>query len=215
VPSRIVRGVPAGAVASLQQPVARTEPGNDAFAVSGNDLLKTVFRAPELDRTTNSASMRLIADGNPALSRIPTDFGLAGRKTLAEMMSYSWLRFTFRAEYAYDRGMPQWLAGTDHMLRPLHLERLFLGRHKPLHFRSWYRDQLSGYVREMLLDPKSLSRPYLERKKVQQIVEAHIAGTRNYTTEIHKLLKLEILHRHFVDHSAAAAYSPVPVAARY
>jgi asparagine synthase (glutamine-hydrolysing) len=50
------------------------------------------------------------------------------------------------------------------VLFPFHLDRLFLGRHKLLHFRVWYRDALAGYVREMLLDPRSLSRPYIERK---------------------------------------------------
>ena len=40
----------------------------------------------------------------------------------------------------------------------------FLGRHKTFHFRVWYRDALAGYVQEMLLDPRSLSRSYIERK---------------------------------------------------
>jgi len=37
--------------------------------------------------------------------------------------------FTVKSEYAYDYGMPQWLARIDHILAPLHLEELFLGRH--------------------------------------------------------------------------------------
>ena len=52
------------------------------------------------------------------------------------------LEFTFKAEYAYDYGMPQWVARIDHVLSPLHLERLFLGRHKYAHYRVWYRDVL-------------------------------------------------------------------------
>ena len=56
--------------------------------------------------------------------------------------------FTVKSEYAYDYGMPQWLAGIDHVLAPLHLERLFLGRHKFYHFRVWYRDKLSQYVKD-------------------------------------------------------------------
>ena len=34
----------------------------------------------------------------------------------------------FKAEYAYDMGMPQGLARIDHPLSALRLERLFLGR---------------------------------------------------------------------------------------
>jgi asparagine synthase (glutamine-hydrolysing) len=95
--------------------------------------------------------------------------------------------------------MPQWLARIDHFFSWLRLERLFLGRHKLLHFRVWYRDQLSDYVRQMLLDPLTLSRPYLQRRTVEKIVNAHIEGGRNYTMPIHKLLTLELMQRLFVD----------------
>jgi len=95
--------------------------------------------------------------------------------------------------------MPQWVSRIDHRLALLHLERLFLGRHKFTHYRVWYRDALSSYVRQMLLDPRTLSRPYLNRRSVEAIVEGHTKGGRNYTTEIHKLLTLELLQRLFFD----------------
>jgi asparagine synthase (glutamine-hydrolysing) len=97
--------------------------------------------------------------------------------------------------------MPQGAARIDHLLSPLHIERLFLGRHKPFHFRVWYRDALAGYVRETLLDPRALSRPYVQRKSLEAVVRGHLKGDQNYTTEIHKLLTLELLHRAFVDSS--------------
>jgi asparagine synthase (glutamine-hydrolysing) len=68
-----------------------------------------------------------------------------------------------------------------------------------LHYRVWYRDALAGYVREILLDPLTLSRPYLERKTLETIVNGHLRGDRNYTTAIHKMLSLELLHRLFFD----------------
>ena len=58
---------------------------------------------------------------------------------------------------------------------------------------------LANYVKEMLLDSRTLSRPYLERKGVEAIVSGHLKGNRNYTTEIHRLLSLELIHRLFVD----------------
>jgi asparagine synthase (glutamine-hydrolysing) len=164
-----------------------------------NDFVKVVFRAPESACTTDGVSLRLIAEGNAKLGRIPTDRGVDGSGTAWEQISHAYQEFSFKAEYAYDYGMPQWLARLDHALAPLHLEHLFLGRHKALHFRVWYRGPLAGYVREMLLDPKSLSRSYVDRKMVEDIVNGHIKGDWNYTTEIHKLLKLELLHRHFID----------------
>jgi asparagine synthase (glutamine-hydrolysing) len=58
---------------------------------------------------------------------------------------------------------------------------------------------LSGYVRDMLLDSRTLSRPYLVKNTVERIVNGHLKGTRNHTAEIHQLLTLELLHRLFVD----------------
>jgi asparagine synthase (glutamine-hydrolysing) len=67
------------------------------------------------------------------------------------------------------------------------------------HFRVWYRDYLADYVREIMLDARSLARPYVNREGVRRIVNGHLAGHRNYTTEIHRLLTLELTHRLFVD----------------
>jgi asparagine synthase (glutamine-hydrolysing) len=165
-----------------------------------NDLVRTVFRAPSSAFANNDACLRLIADGDPALLRIRTDRGLGdGHNPLTAKMTRAFLEFTFKAEYAYDYGMPQWLARIDHCFSPFHLERLFLGRHKFWHFRIWYRDVLADYVREILLDRRTLSRPYLEPKMLETMVQRHLRGSRNHTTEIHKLLTLELLHRLFLD----------------
>jgi asparagine synthase (glutamine-hydrolysing) len=165
-----------------------------------NEFVRTVFRAPASALANNDVSLRLIGDGNKALLQIPTDRGLAGERGRLSGTAYrSFLEFQFKAEYAYDMGMPQWAARIDHALSGLHLDRLFLGRHKVFHFRVWYRDSLAGYVREMLLDPRSLGRPYIERKRMEEVVRGHLKGDRNYTNEIHKLLTLELVHRLFLD----------------
>lgn len=165
-----------------------------------NDFVRTVFRAPDSATTNSDVSLRLINDGDPALGRIRTDRGLtASQFPLAAAARRGFLEFTFKTEYAYDYGMPQWVAQIDHLLSPLCLERLFLGRHKFNHFRIWYRDVLSKYVQETLLDPRALARPYLAPNALQKVVSGHLKGDRNYTTEIHKALTLELLHRHFLD----------------
>jgi len=169
-----------------------------------SDLVRTVFRAPKPELARRPANtdvcLRLIAEGNKDLGQLRTDRGLvANQDTLAGRLLHEYLEFTFKAEYAYDYGMPQWVARIDHAFSPLHLERLFLGRHKFYHFRVWYRDALANYVREMLLDSRTLSRPYLERKGVEQIVAGHLKGNRNHTSAIHRLLTLELIHRLFLD----------------
>ena len=165
-----------------------------------NEFVKTVFRAPQSTLTSNEISLRLIQDGSPALRRIRTDRGLGGSlPSYLAAVQRGYLEFTFKADYAYDYGMPQSWARIDHALSGLHLERLFLGRHKFYHFRVWYRDALANYVREMLLDSRSLSRPYLQRDTLERLVKGHLKGNRNYTTAKHKVLTLEHMHRLFID----------------
>lgn len=165
-----------------------------------NDLVRTNFRAPESAVENNVIRLRLIADGNSALRQIRTDVGVGGTgEAFPGAIFRRYHAFTFKAEYAYDHGMPQWVAQIDHALSSLHLERLFLGRHKYYHFRVWYRDALSKYVQEMLLDSRTLSRPYLDAKALETLVHRHLKGDHNYTTEIHKVLSLELVHRLFLD----------------
>jgi len=164
-----------------------------------NDLVALAYQAPA-KLLNNEPALRLIADGNPALGKIATDRGLAFRSIPGVNRAQHWYQeFTFKAEYAYDYGMPQWLARLDHIFAPLHLEKLFLGRHKVAHFRVWYRDELSRSLRKMLLDSDARSRPYLRANSLEEILKAHISGQRNYTFEIHKILTLEFIQRKLIE----------------
>jgi asparagine synthase (glutamine-hydrolysing) len=53
----------------------------------------------------------------------------------------------------------------------------------------------------MLLDPRALSRPYIEKSRVELVVNGHLKGNRNYTNTIHQLLTLELIHQLFFDGS--------------
>lgn len=161
-----------------------------------NDLVKTIYKAPGTIAANEEARLRLIREGNPALAKLRTDRGIGG---LNSAFTRGLLEFLFKAEYAYDYGMPQWVAQVDHLFAPLHLERIWLGRHKVFHFRVWYRDDLANYVREILFDQRSLARSYVNAGTVRKIVQGHLKGNRNYTTEIHRLMTLELTHRLFID----------------
>jgi asparagine synthase (glutamine-hydrolysing) len=164
-----------------------------------NDLVALAYQTPA-KLLNNEPALRLIADGNPALGKVATDRGIAFRSIPGVNRAQHWYQeFTFKAEYAYDCGMPQWLARLDHAFAPLHLERLFLGRHKFHHFRVWYRDKLSRWLMEILLDSDARSRPYLRVNSLEGILNAHIRGHRNYAIEIHKILTLEFIHRRLIE----------------
>jgi len=160
-----------------------------------NELVALAFQAPPEMRGIEPA-LRLIAEGQPALKALGTDRASRLRSIPGITFArHQFQEFTFKAEYAYDYGMPQWLARVDRLFAAFRFERLFLGRHKFYHFRVWYRDELSRYVREVLLDSSALGRSYVHAPSLERLVQSHTTGQANHTTEIHKLLALELLQR--------------------
>ena len=165
-----------------------------------NDLVALMYQAPPALVVSKRPCLQLIAEGNPLLSRIPTDRGLGCRRvTWVPNVRHLFAEFTFKAEYAYDYGMPQWLAAMDGCLRALHLERIFLGRHKFYHFRIWYRDDLVQTVRDILLDPRTQRRPYLRGAQLEKLIKAHASGYQNHTADIHVLLTVELIQRKLLE----------------
>ena len=153
-----------------------------------------------VDNLQVAAALRFIAESNPALGRISTDRGLdyPPRPGLT-MLHHLYQEFTFRTEYAYDYGMPHWLVCVDRALAPVHLEKVFLGRHKFYHFRIWYRDKLGAYLKEVLLDSKAKSRLHVHPASLETLVNAHISGRRNHTNELHQALSIELIYRQLIE----------------
>ena len=165
-----------------------------------NELVELAYQTPPAIAHSNAPSLKLIADGNPALGGIGTDRGvLRSPIPVISKLKHLYQEFTFRAEYAYDYGMPHWLAKIDSAFSPLHLERLFLGRHKFHHFRIWYRDELAPYLKAILLDPRTVNRPYLHGANLEKMVNDHVRGIRNHTLEFHRLLSSELMQRQLVE----------------
>jgi asparagine synthase (glutamine-hydrolysing) len=164
-----------------------------------NNLISLLYQAPQDLPLNKELSFQLIAEGNARLARVPTDRGLTYPPTLImTKCRHLYQEISFKADYAYNHGMPQWLAQIDHLLAFLHLEKLFLGRHKYHHFRIWYRNELSHYIKDILLDSRTLTRSYLQGKFVEKMVMSHIKGNRNYTLEIHKILSIELIERSLI-----------------
>jgi asparagine synthase (glutamine-hydrolysing) len=165
-----------------------------------NQLVSLMYQAPPDLVASKVFALRLIADGDARLSGIPTDRGvLYNPIPVITTCRHHYEEFTFKAEYAYDYGMPQWIAAIDHVLAPLKLERLFLGRHKFYHFRVWYRDRLKQYLKDVLLDARTRSRPYLNGRRLEEMVNSHANGTHNYTSEIHRILTSELIQRQLIE----------------
>jgi asparagine synthase (glutamine-hydrolysing) len=164
-----------------------------------NELIRAVLRGSRHGSVENSEIChRLVLEGNEFLNEIPLDRKQREEGLLAICRGQV-LEFLFKAEYAYDAGMPHWMARLDRAFSWFNLEQLFLGRHKWYHFRTWYKGALSWYVREMLLDERTLSRPYINRHSLDAIVKGHLSGEGNYTAEIHKILTIELIQRQLIE----------------
>jgi asparagine synthase (glutamine-hydrolysing) len=183
-----------GRLAAAQTALTLRSPYTD------NELVALMYQAPPRTRETNETSRRLIADLSPQLAAIATDMGYGGTATgltsaLRRLHRYA----QFKAEWYYNVGMPGWAARLDRTLPLNLLEPLFLGSHKIDHYRLWFRDQLKSYVRDLLSDDKSRSRPYLNRRGYEDLERAHMNGGRNCLNEINKVLTLELIQRLLIE----------------
>jgi asparagine synthase (glutamine-hydrolysing) len=171
--------------------------------------VRAAMRAPSGDLATNSVCARLIDEGSAAIAVIPTDRGWqAGPRGLKSYARHAWQEFLFKAEYAFDYGMPQWLARIDNLILA-RTSHLFLVRHKPYHFRMWYREGLADYVRDVLLSANAADEALVERERVKAVVESHLRGARNHTTELHKLLTIAAIQRLFLRDPVARPSKPI------
>lgn len=165
-----------------------------------NDIVRLAYQAPRGEELSKTPALRFVAETHARLATIPTDRGLLYRPVPALTRVRSlWQEFAFRAEYAYDYGMPQWLAPIDRFLKPLQPEHLFLGRHKFYHFRVWYRDRLASYLKDILLDPRSAARAHVRPGRLRGLLDEHLSGRRNHTSALHQLLSIELVHRRLLE----------------
>jgi len=165
-----------------------------------NELMRVLYRAPAGVLRDNDLRVRLIREGSAELAKVRTDLGFAGRGgAIASLCSQQLHRATMRAEYACEHASPRWIANLDRTVLGGQLERTFLGCHKFAHFSLWYRGELANYVRDMLLDNRTLSRGYVDRPRLEAAVRKHVNGEENITPTIHRLISLEYFHRLFID----------------
>ncbi len=68
----------------------------------------------------------------------------------------------------------------------------------PVPYDRWMRNELNGYVREVLLDQGTMRRGYFNKGTVEEILGAN-NRSQAYSKEIFLLVALELWHRSFID----------------
>jgi len=166
-----------------------------------NDLVSLMYRAPAGMRATNQPQRRIIRECNPRLSAIISDRGY-GEQTnpfvskLLELYYYS----LFKADYIYLFSLPHWLTRLDSWCLSLNGGKPLIGASQKFeYYRIWYHREVSSFVKDVLLDPRTMTRPYFDRKYLEMVVRTHTDGTRNYTGEITKAMSLELTQRLLID----------------
>ena len=162
------------------------------------DLVRLIYQAPARALDNAALTMRFIRECNPVMSDIPTDRG-RGKKGVSGSILRMQQELLFKAEYIYNYGMPDWMMKIDMALRPLQLEKLFLGRHKFHHYRKWYGKDLNQYVKDVLLDRKSLNRNHVNKYHVEKMIKEHSEGRANHTIEITTLLTIELIYSTLIE----------------
>jgi asparagine synthase (glutamine-hydrolysing) len=166
-----------------------------------NELVKLMYQAPPDVRYTEELIHRIIRDYNPKLLDIMTDRGVKGNSNnFSQKVSrmFYWY-FLWKGEWFYTIGMPTWLLKIDKLLKPFKLEKLIVGRHSMSYYRKWYKDQLSVYLQDILLDQRTINREYFNKGFIQEMVTSHIRGSRNYLHEIDKALTIELANRLLIE----------------
>jgi asparagine synthase (glutamine-hydrolysing) len=64
---------------------------------------------------------------------------------------------------------------------------------------DWFRGELRGFTRAVLLDSRSAGRGYFEQSYVRELLDRHAAGVQDHSQGIWTLLMFELWHREFVD----------------
>lgn len=174
-----------------------------------NDLIKVLYQAPPLDPGYGTKfELDLIGKTKPALMAIPTTGTYGGNQpwpiphTVKAVIKALLIldKVYIRERLPFD--MTHLVGKVDHLLiSPLHLDRIAMGFGDFRRYRTWFRDQLSGYLRDVLLSEKALNRPYWSKSNLMKIVNDHIQGRGTYLREIRKALQIELTHRVLLENS--------------
>jgi asparagine synthase (glutamine-hydrolysing) len=171
-----------------------------------NDFIKVLYRA--LSRAKDFGSkfqLDLIRKGNPKLMSIPTTGSHGGSSSaIISGLTKQFLKFLIIADKIYIRerlpySMTHWVGKIDHLLSPIHADKLVMGFTDFRRYRVWFRDQLSQFLKETLLSSRTFNRPYWNKNYLEKVVNDHTNGRGTYLREIRKVLQVELIHRILIE----------------
>jgi asparagine synthase (glutamine-hydrolysing) len=64
---------------------------------------------------------------------------------------------------------------------------------------SWFRSELRPWLREVLLDPRTMERGYFRHAEIERLIKGHVDGTADHGQRLWNLVMLELWHRALID----------------
>jgi asparagine synthase (glutamine-hydrolysing) len=169
-----------------------------------NDFVSLLYRVPPgLNNFSAEYQLNMIKTGFPELMSIPTTGSHGGSSSaIISSIKKQFLKLLILADKIYIReriprydSATHWVGRIDHLLSPLHADRLIMGLTDFRRYRVWFRDQLSDYLKETLLCDRTFNRPYWNKEYLEKVVLDHTNGRGTYVREIRKVLQVEMIHR--------------------
>lgn len=163
-----------------------------------NDFISVLYEAPKGLLSDPEFQLYFIANNSPRLRKYITDRGLGGDSAAVYLkLKYRFLTKidTLMNAEILPYNLHNWTARVDYLLKPFGLSKRLIGFDKFRHYRLWFREELSEYMRQILLDKKTFDRPYWNAGYIRKIVNDHIKGRNNNLHEIKKIMTVELIHR--------------------
>ena len=161
-----------------------------------NDVVALAYRVPASLQSSARPVFSAIKRNNPELGAIPTDMGgILETNRLASASRRIFSRGAFKLDYFYNEGLPHWLSRLDPFFRRINSALGIVGRHKFLHYRSWFQQELAPYVKAVLRDPQIRGSRFFDSDFINEVALEHTSGRKNYALEIDAVIQLEAVER--------------------
>jgi asparagine synthase (glutamine-hydrolysing) len=161
-----------------------------------NEIVALAYQAPLNLRTSPVPAWRLVRANSALLSEIPTDRRPSPKSSRAAgMLRRVFSEATFKLDYINNERWPHWLSPVDPLFRRLGRRTGILGLHKFLHYRSWFRRELAGYLQDVVAQARSRQSPFWNAHFLERMVNEQVSGRKNYVHELNAVLTLEAVER--------------------
>jgi asparagine synthase (glutamine-hydrolysing) len=171
-----------------------------------NDFVELMYTVPHSARSSAKVQLSVIEALNGHLAGIMSDHGHSAKwNPITRRIVRAFIWSLFKADYIYFFDTPNWMLKYEPAMHFLKVPQLLLGYHKFEQYSRWYRDALSDYLADILLDRRTLERPFFNRNFLRRAVDEHLSGKRNYHNQLDKALTLELIMRTLIE---SRAYAP-------